>query len=156
MPKGGQNRKPTQLKVIQGNPGKRPLNPNEPKPAPVAPKMPKGLDRYGRQAWQRLAPILERLGLLTEADLESFTALCEAYSRYVHAVKRYRAVLRASDPVEALDIIRKAEVSVEKSEHHLRMLMLEFGLTPAARSRLSVEVKDEGAGVLQELWSAQG
>lgn len=155
MPRGGHNRKPTRLKVIQGTARADRMPANEPKPVPVAPEMPKDLDRYGKQAWRRLAPILERLGLLTEADLETFVAYCEAYSRYVRAVQRYRKVVKQVDPIEGIDIIRRAELSVEKAEHSLRLLGIEFGLSPAARSRLSVEMKDDADGVLSELWSAQ-
>ena len=46
---GGRPPKPTYLKVLEGNPGKRPLNENEPKPKPSAPKCP---------AW--LSPVCQR------------------------------------------------------------------------------------------------
>ena len=36
--------KPTKLKLLAGNPGKRPLNENEPEPEAVAPSVPAHLD----------------------------------------------------------------------------------------------------------------
>lgn len=36
----GKKPKPTNLKILEGNPGKRPLNLNEPKPIPIAPECP--------------------------------------------------------------------------------------------------------------------
>ena len=141
MPRGGQNRKPTHLKVIQGNfrPDRSPRKEVAPPPA-LSDTPPRGLDVHARRAWRQYAPILRRLGLLTEADLQSFRALCEAWSRYERANVRLRAVFRqkASLTSERLSFIRQAEVSVERAEHTLRQLWAEFGMTPAARSRLDV------------------
>jgi len=51
----GRKRKPTVLKVLEGNPGKRPLNKNGPKPKPVAPKTPKHLNSVAKKEWKRVA-----------------------------------------------------------------------------------------------------
>ena len=40
----GRKPKPTALKVLEGNPGKRPLNENEPKPERKAPECPSWLE----------------------------------------------------------------------------------------------------------------
>ncbi|MBE3589874.1 MAG: phage terminase small subunit P27 family [Firmicutes bacterium] len=94
-----------------------------------------------KRKWAALAPRLERLGLLTEADADTFGAYCEAWSRYVDACRRLRRVLR-TNPEDAVSI-RKAEVSVEKAEHSMRLLAMEFGLSPAARSRIDLPPQDE-------------
>lgn len=144
MPRGGpHNRKPTALKVLRGTdrPDRQPVN--EPKPRPIAPEMPAALDRWAKRCWKYNAPILERLGLLTEADRDVFAAYCRAYGRYEKANRRLARVER--EHPDDIDVIRKAEVSVEKAEHAMRLLAGEFGLTPAARGRLSVapEVNDD-------------
>jgi P27 family predicted phage terminase small subunit len=153
MPKGGcRNKKPTVLKVLQGTARPDRIKKGEPKPAPVAPPPPAWLDRRARATWRKYAPMLERLGLLTEADGESFAAYCQAVSRYVTAVKRLKKVGReAPDDIE---LIRKAEVSVEKAEQSMRLLGNEFGLTPAARSRIDVapEASDAGESILEKMW----
>lgn len=138
MPRGGWNRKPTALKVLQGTARPDRLPENEPKPRPIAPALPRGLSSAARRLWRELAPKLEKLGLLTETDGPLFEALCEAWARYQEARRRYRRVIRAVDPVNGMTTIRKAEVSVEKAEAALRMLAAEFGLTPASRGRLDV------------------
>lgn len=146
MPRGGHNRKATHLKVIQGT-----LRPDravglESKPRPVVAKLPKGLDLHARRAWRQLAPVLNRLGLLTELDTMAFTVLCDATARLQHARRRLRQVERAAKGVglETLTLIRKAEVSVEQSEHGFRQLAAEFGMTPGARSRLDIQVPIDG------------
>lgn len=141
MPRGANNLKPTNLKVIQGTfrKDRAPANEIKPKPA-LTLDVPKGLDQSAKRTWRQLAPILRKLGLLTEADLHSFVALCEAWSRFERARRRARVVLtqRMKYTAEHLDLIRKVEVSVERAEHSWRQLSAEFGLTPAARSRLDV------------------
>jgi len=68
----GPKLKPTAIKILEGNPGKRPLNLNEPKPLQIAPECPDWLLDEAKKEWKRLAPELERLGLLTILDMAAF------------------------------------------------------------------------------------
>lgn len=79
----GRKPKPTKLKVLQGNPGKRKLPKNEPKPDPVIPDCPSHLDAIAKKEWKRFAKVLDKLGLLTEIDGSAFAAYCDQYSRWV-------------------------------------------------------------------------
>lgn len=156
---GGHNRKTTRLKVLQGTARPGRLHAGEPMPRPIAPPMPVGLGPVARRTWRRLAPILERLGLLAETDGERFAALVGAWERYVRASRRLREVEtfararrreRASKrggfrPVDlSVEIaqIRAAEVPVERAEHAFRILASEFGLSPLARGRLSISTDE--------------
>src|SRR5918994_921746 len=67
--------KPTALKIIQGNPGHRPLNKHEPKPTPGC-KKPSFVKGKCARIWNQYAPELERLGLLTSVDGPLFAAWC--------------------------------------------------------------------------------
>lgn len=142
MPRGGHNAKPLKLKVLQGTARPDRIREGEPKPRPIAPRMPRGLDPFARRAWRRLAPTLERLGLLGEADGEMFTALVRAWARLEGAERRLQQIVSAAATGALTDEqagrIRRAEISVEKTEHAFRLLAAEFGLTPAARSRLNI------------------
>ena len=86
------NRKITQLKVLEGNRGKRALPEKEPKPQPKAPDLPKDIDTQAKKTWQRLAPMAVRLGLLTEADGDSFASLCQARSRLMQIWNRLKKI----------------------------------------------------------------
>ena len=83
----GPRPKPTKLKVLAGNPGKRPLPEAEPAPARLdrLPNAPRYLNKWGQGEWRRLGPELIRLGLLTVADLSVFAAYCSAFGRWVQA-----------------------------------------------------------------------
>ena len=109
MGRRGPPPKPTALKVLQGNPGHRALNEDEPAPPPPPPggiKPPWWLpawesqrDARGRKVrsrarrfWGQLAPILDQMGVLTTADPDSLAMLCDVLAEYVEAreiVRRY-------------------------------------------------------------------
>jgi phage terminase small subunit len=64
----GRRTNPTRLKALTGNPGKRPLNANEPRPEPAAPECPPELSPIARQEWIRLTAELAKLNLITHLD----------------------------------------------------------------------------------------
>ena len=50
---------PTQLKILHGNPGGRPLNRREPKPRSTAPRCPNWLSPEAKRAWRATVKELE-------------------------------------------------------------------------------------------------
>ena len=68
----GRKPKPTALKLLEGNPGKRPLNANEPIPPQGEVKCPSWLLPEAKKEWKRLAPAMESMGILTLADEKAF------------------------------------------------------------------------------------
>lgn len=81
----GRPPKPTAVKELEGNPGKRPLNKNEPKPKQIAPKCPSWLEPDAKKEWRRLSKELETMGLLTQVDMAAFAGYCQAYARWKEA-----------------------------------------------------------------------
>ena len=143
-------RTPTRLKVLKGTDRPDRVNKNEPKPKPIAPDPPPGLDRFGKQAWQRLAPMLERLGLLTEADAEMLWTFCDTWSVLRRAVRE----LQKLNPTD--DNYRRVAVTVENARKDLRLLGAEFGLTPASRSKIDLpDQGDDADGALEKLWTTR-
>jgi P27 family predicted phage terminase small subunit len=76
----GRRPKPTVLKLVEGNPGKRAINKTEPKPKREIPSCPAHLDDSGKVAWGRLSVLLDRMGVLTEADSFALERLCDCYT----------------------------------------------------------------------------
>lgn len=154
MPRGGNNRKPTALKVLHGTARPSRLK-NEPKPRPLTPEPPPWLDDIGLAVWRKYVPILERTGVLTEADGELLAAFANAMSRYVRAIERRRRI--EQEHPEDLALQRKAEVAEEKAEAAVKALGVEFGLSPVARSRIDLpEVKPGEDSLLAKLWGNEG
>lgn len=140
--------KPTVLKVITGNPGKRPLPKNEPKPAPVAPPCPSWLNPTARAEWKRVAPELEKLGLLTRIDMAALASYCVAYSDLVAArreIDGHGFSMEIVTEKGGLYYQQRPEVSIaNKAMALIKGFCQEFGLTPSARGRMSVPQRPEG------------
>lgn len=146
MPSGGHNRKPTALKILEGNPGKRPLPSREPKPPPIAPKCPSWLPVDGKKLWRELAPQLERLGLLTQVDGPTFTVLCLAWANLREAAgdlkTRGALVPGARSPGET---VRNPSAQHLNAAAQLVLAVApRFGLDPQARSRIMAAASDDG------------
>src|SRR5215203_2781848 len=104
----GMPRVPGPLKLLRGNPGKRPLS-VEPQPSrTVLPKPPEYLSADAEAEWHRIAPELYHLGLLTLVDVNPFAAYCQAYARWVTA-ERGIAKAAEDDPVNGGLVIRSSE-----------------------------------------------
>ncbi|TWU12089.1 Phage terminase, small subunit [Symmachiella macrocystis] len=144
----GRKPKPTALKTLEGNPGKRPLNAREPHAAPEVPDCPEHLDDVARAEWFRTAKVLLDMGLLTLADRSALAAYCVAYSRWVHAeeqVKKYGTIVKS--PAKGFPMKSPYLTVADQAMEAMRKLMVEFGLTPSSRSRIKLP---EGAGAVDE------
>jgi len=135
----GRKPKPTALKKLAGNPGKRPLDRAEVRPRAGVPAMPRRrLSAEGQRLWRRLAPELAELGLMTEVDGPAFEMLCVHYSVAVQAARQLReeglTVMGTTGERKhpCAQILREASTA-------FRMYAEQFGLTPAARARLRVD-----------------
>jgi P27 family predicted phage terminase small subunit len=82
-------RKPTALKLFEGNPGKRKLNNQEPKYETLSiDSAPKDLNEDGRRAWFELGNQLARIGLLQTVDTNIFWRYCDTFARWLR-ISRY-------------------------------------------------------------------
>lgn len=156
----GPRKRPTKLKILLGNPGHQKINQNEPEPRLGAPGPPIWLDADARDCWWKIVPELDRLGLLTLIDGGALEGACVAYSRAVAAGRILDAEGLTMEIGPTHYKQQRPEVSIEqKSWSQFRMFCQEFGLTPAARTRLSVSPKQDrkhGADLLDGEWGAQG
>ena len=59
----GRKPKPTALKVLEGNPGHRPLNKKEPMPKGKLPRCPELLEEDAKKEWKRLGKVLAEMGI---------------------------------------------------------------------------------------------
>jgi P27 family predicted phage terminase small subunit len=136
---------PTAIKRLQGNPGHRPLNGDEPQPEPLESiEPPAHLDDVAKAEWRRLAPGLVRLGLLTECDTALFAGYCIAFSQYVAANEWMRANGSTMTMRDDKGVVKFVQVVPQwnqayKALEAMRKLGAEFGLTPSARSGLRVQ-----------------
>jgi len=133
----GRKRMPSALNKLHGNPSGRPINEDEPVPDVCIPSPPRHLNKLAVEEWNRITPILENLGLISNPDRAALAAYCQAYARWA----------RAETVVEAEGIIFVAKNGY-KSPHpavgianvamdKMHKFLIEFGLTPSSRAKLS-------------------
>jgi P27 family predicted phage terminase small subunit len=144
----GRPRKPLKLKLIEGNRGKRKLPETELKPVGKA-RCPRHLSKTAKAEWRRLAPKLEKLGLLTAIDGPALALYCQAYARWVEAEKH----LENEDPViesETGTAIYNPWWAVSnKAVQQMHKILGEFGMTPSTRSRVTIaEAPTESIGAI--------
>jgi P27 family predicted phage terminase small subunit len=156
MGKRGPAPKPTILKLIEGNKGKRKLNRLEPKPDPTMPKCPKHLDKVAKKEWRVIALELSRLGLLTLVDRAALAAYCQTYSRWVSAENMIKSMAEKDPEYQGLmtagerGFVTNPLVKISRDcLGQMKVFLCEFGLTPSSRTRLEVKSQEEKS--LEEL-----
>lgn len=151
----GRKPTPTALKVLEGNPGKRKLNTREPKPAKKAPTCPAWLEPEAKKEWRRLAKQMVEIGILTDIDRDSFAGYCQAYARWKEAeefISQHGSIVRTpSGYWQTVPQVSIAQTYLKQ----MNRIAEQFGLTPAARSRIVAgsekkETKDEMEALLEE------
>ncbi|NPT36242.1 phage terminase small subunit P27 family [Paraburkholderia xenovorans] len=143
----GRRPKPTHLKVVEGNPGKRALNKKEPKPRREVPSPPAHLSDTGRMAWGRLTVLLDRMGVLTEADSYALERLCSCYCellKFQFQLEREGETYAVHNQLgEVLIKAHPAQAMLADADRRFKGYLIEFGLTPAARSKVEVKKDDD-------------
>lgn len=107
---------PTALKVLRGNPGRRPIQPD---PVSHEPDLtpPSSLSFKAKKVWKRVAAELHYMGVLKAADVDALAGYCQAVA-----------------------IMGDLDVGSARWDRVLRTVRLfahEFGLTPASRAKMS-------------------
>ena len=163
--KAGRKPKSTVLKVLTGNPGKRPLNFSEPRPKRGAPPAPEWLGDYARAEWDRIVPELDAIGLLTVVDGFILEAYVTAYGHW----REHEEVLRNLCDSELGHACRprpnnpnyiQALPQVAIAQRYLattRALASELGLSPASRAGLQAPLpNDPDDDPLEKFFRRQG
>lgn len=145
MGRRGPAPKPSALKQLEGNPGKRTTNTKEPRPATKIPACPKHLSAEAHKEWRRVSKQLADLRLLTEVDRAALAAYCQAWARWVEAEKEM-----AKEDFRMITITEKGYPVLspwfsvaDKALKQMKAFLAEFGMTPSSRSRVQVEPEGE-------------
>ena len=162
----GRKPKPIALRKLEGNPGKRPLvkkvvnfnvierllKATKIGKKENAPLCPTWLSEKARQEWRRVAPILKRLGLLQVIDRTALAGYCQAYARWREAEefieakeKEYINTKGEKSTIHPLIFSQRTYIA-QKYLLICKNFLVEFGMTPSSRGRLTFpggESKDE-------------
>ena len=136
---------PSHLQVIKGAYDKNPQRRNnaEPKAPKGLPPCPYNLDRLAKNEWKRICGELSLLGVLSQVDRGSLEIYCLSYSKWRKANKQLdKDGLTIVNSAGNL-VRHPANAVCDASAAMCYKLLIEFGLTPAARTRVQVEPKKE-------------
>lgn len=141
----GRKPKPTKLKQLGGNAGKRALNKNEPQFDQITNiEPPKWLEPLAVEMWQRVVPQLCANDLLTVGDLHNVEAFCMAYARWRQAQESITLYGVVTTNPETGALLKNPAVTVvnEASRQMIQFGSL-LGLDPSSRARLIGTPKNE-------------
>lgn len=153
----GRPPKPTALKAVEGNRGKRATNKQEPDPDYVEDLAPPAwLPRDAKKVWNNVAPKLRSAKLLTVVDIELLAMGCVSIAQYRHAVKQAGARLvidkATADPADQVDAEDDAPrgaclnpwLIVQSMAFKQSMkVFTEFGMSPSSRTRLAIQPQQD-------------
>lgn len=150
----GRPRKPTAIKRLEGNPGKRPLNDLEPQ-YPGAPEMPNWLPKEAKAEWEKITKELSLTGLVQKVDKAMLTGYVVAWANFEEAEKimkkkgRTFEIPKFNKEGELISTYYQIRPEVTISNNAMTQIIKfcqEFGLSPSSRTRLTVnkaKQKDE-------------
>ena len=135
----GRKPKPTHLKLVTGNPGKRKLNQNEPKPVAKIPDVPEHLSDDAKVEWGRVCQELFTLGLLTRLDRSMLASYCESWATWVDAVKQIKATGKVIKAPSGYPVPNPYIAIANRALDMIHKFASEFGMSPVARTRITVK-----------------
>lgn len=138
MGRRGPKPKPTALKKLAGNPGKRKLNRREPRPAAGTPACPAWLGAAARDEWRRVVPHLEQLGILTELDQAALACYCQAVDDAADARKQIEKEGTTFTTEKGYVGKHPAVSRFAEACARIKQFSAEFGFTPSSRSRITL------------------
>lgn len=111
---------------------------NKPNKANIIPKPPKNFNGYSKAKWEELAPIFVEKNMLSPADLSAFELLCRHYG---DAMELYEAMIDKDGSLANYFTDRNSQTMGEylayhKAISHYTKMLIEFGLTPAAKKKV--------------------
>jgi len=144
----GRPSKPTELKALSGNPGKRPLNKHEPKPKGGA-AQPLIMTAAAKKIWPKVVNSMPP-GIFSAADSYILSAYCEAVAAHQLATK-----MLMETPPTVTGSTGQTKVSPWIAEQRnaagtIVQLGAKLGLDPISRQNISTQgqADDDGFGGL--------
>jgi P27 family predicted phage terminase small subunit len=143
----GRKPKPHGLRLLEGRGDGRDSGGREIKPPPgfqrLPPPKPEGMSEVAAELWDRIVPELQRLQVTKPIDGPALEMMCETYARW-HAARQLRLDrVRDDDPDAGLLAMNSQGKNTapwvgveERAAKEFRAWCSEFGLTPAAESKI--------------------
>lgn len=158
MGKRGPAPEPSILKYIRGNPSKDALNPAEPTPDlldNLAPPESIADDPAAVKKWHETVPMLRKMRVFTEADIDAWAIYCHAWSKWLEAKAKCRQFGRDNVMMEPDPNRTDGKMRIKWTQPHswavderslrgdIRRMQQDFGLNPSSRSQVTIHDSPE-------------
>jgi P27 family predicted phage terminase small subunit len=135
---------PQSLVNLKGDPSnRRGKNCVEPSPPNGEPSCPLTLNKIGKDKWKETFQILKDMNLLSLAETSVLEEFALTYQRFRIADADLKKRGETFTAPSGLIIANPSASTWHKCLEHLMKIQIELGLTPAARSRMRVVLKDK-------------
>ncbi len=130
--------KPSALKRLTGNPGKRKWNTDEPNFEVAIPDAPGHLDDIALSEWTRITQELAAKQVITEVDMTILALYCETFSEWImlnNLLKNQAIVKEYKSGAEYVNLLigQRRSARMELSKY-----AAELGITPSSRTKVKV------------------
>ncbi len=155
----GPPRKPTSLKLVQGNPGKRALSKKEPQPSRGIPGCPDWLSPRAKEAWAKFGAELDEMAVLTLADRGVMELIVVTYDEWRTAIEDCerlgeRTYETTTEGGGRMFRTYPEFAAAADAGKRLRGLLTDCGLTPSARSKVQTRPGAEDDDF--DVWKKRG
>lgn len=134
--------KPTHLKLLEGNKGKRAINKNEPDPEYLNDLTPpEWLPDDAAQVWNEIVPHLRAARVLTKIDVPILCKGCVAFAKYRLATRMLGDDLVIN--TEKATALNQWMVAQSMAFKQAMAVFQQFGMSPAARTRIAINPQDD-------------
>jgi P27 family predicted phage terminase small subunit len=132
----GRPRKPTALRVVEGNRGKRALSKSEPDPEYLSDlTAPDWMPEGARRVWDEIVPTLRASRLLATVDVQMLSMGCVAIAEFRHAAR----LAEERKLTDSASSIHPALMVKSMAFKQAMAVLQQFGMSPAARTRIAVQ-----------------
>jgi P27 family predicted phage terminase small subunit len=142
----GRPAKPTALKVLNGNPGKRALNKQEPVFETDLPEPSESLSDEAKEIFYHFRGKLERLGYASASHSDMLDLLAqrvELMRRLQRDIAEIPLVIRSE---RGNDVMTPEIKALNDVARHVQYLLSEFGLSPSSATKIVVPPKPKQTG----------
>ena len=157
----GRKQKPIELKILQGNPGKRKIPTDIPKAEyPESYEAPECLDTEESVKWHEMVAIIKPTGILTKADVDILAMYCKAWVGFIKWDEQAKQT--------PMNVHTDADGNVRNGQRSAAVIMrndyaiqvrsygAELGLSPSSRTKLRTGKAEEESALTKFLKQGNG
>lgn len=137
--------KATNMRILEGNPSRRPINTDEPQPEAGA-QCPFWSTEAAREVWNEVAPILEGCGILTQADTVMFAAWCDSVANWRAVSLELEATANLQSQGDTVYAQKEIKSLIASQRNYAELMVkfgTKFGVSPGDRTGLKINKPKE-------------